>query len=72
MMLPLLSSLHSGKSVGLTLWGDLASDGPAAAELDDHAERRIILQITNCRVTDYNGRLGWLEPSGIGDVLSCP
>ena len=45
----------SGKSVVVTLWGDLASEGPAAASLDDHAERRITLQITNCRVTEYNG-----------------
>lgn len=39
----------------MTLWGDFASEGPAAASLDDHAERRITLQITNCRVTEYNG-----------------
>ena len=53
--MPLHIPTLSGKSVVLTLWGDLASEGPAASELDDHSERRIILQITNCRVTDYNG-----------------
>ncbi|GAX77044.1 hypothetical protein CEUSTIGMA_g4491.t1 [Chlamydomonas eustigma] len=46
---------QSGKSVSLTLWGDLSTKEPAATCLEEHASRCVIMQVTNCRVTDYMG-----------------
>jgi hypothetical protein len=43
-------SLRSGKSVVVTLWGENAS-GP----LSDSLATGMVVQITNCRVSDFNG-----------------
>lgn len=45
---------QGGKSVSLTIWGDLAL-GPEADALQSHADHCILLQCSGCRVTDYNG-----------------
>ena len=52
---PLLTCcLFSGKSVSLTIWGDNAS----MPGLDGLEGEGAVLQVTACRVTDYNGGLG--------------
>ncbi|KAG2451925.1 hypothetical protein HYH02_003700 [Chlamydomonas schloesseri] len=43
---------QSGKSVAITLWGDLSS---STAQQLEGMEGRAVLQVTGCRVTDYNG-----------------
>jgi hypothetical protein len=46
-----------GKSVVLTLWGELAEQAGTAegACIEDHQHRCILLQARSCRVTAYNG-----------------
>lgn len=44
-----------GKTVGLTLWGDLATSHEAAEMEAGHMDRCIILQSTSCRVSEFNG-----------------
>jgi replication factor A1 len=44
-----------GKTVGLTLWGDLATSHEADEMESRHLDRCVVLQCTSCRVTEYNG-----------------